>query len=130
MSGTFNLTVTKQVTAQVVVGRTQAYRLIVSVVPVSGFIDGGVFLMLKTSDTGSELQGICSPADFADLLPDTPNPEGFFRTAALDLTFPTQDEAVGVLTDIEVALKLLCDEMFKVSTDLTIPVVETIESDG
>jgi hypothetical protein len=130
MSGTFNLTVTKQITAEMVIGRTQAYRLVLGVSAVSGFADSGVFLMLKRSVTDSEFQGIATPADLKDLLVDTPNQEGFFRTASLDLTFPSQDEATGVLTQIETALKLLCDESFKLLTDLTVAVVETIESDG
>lgn len=129
MSGSFALAVTKQVTANVVAGRTQGYRLKLSVAPTSGFQDGGVFMMLTLDSQNAELQGICGPADLNDLALNTPDGEGFFRTTTLDLTFASQSEALGVLTDIETQLKTLCDEMAKLQTDLTTPTIDTIESD-
>lgn len=126
---TYSLSVTKQVTESEVPGRTQAFRVLMSATVVAGFVDSGVFRFIRVPE-GDLFTGICCPQDLVDYALDVPNPEGWMRKSAIDLVFSHRVESLTIAAEIEAELQTLCNEMEKLTDDLSTAVVTVITSDA
>lgn len=129
MSSTYAISVSSQTTAQVVEGRTQGYRLLMTLTVAAGFVDAGLFLFLRTGED-DVFQAVCSPQNLNDYFLAAPGaPEPWLRLDHIDLVFSSQLEAVEIEREIREELKQLCDEMTKLVADLTQPATEVISDD-
>lgn len=126
---TYALSISSQMTAQMVEGRTQGYRLLMTAVVAAGFVDAGVFLFLRTGNL-DVFQAVCSPQNLNDYFLAAPGtPEPWLRLDHIDLVFSSQLEAAEIEREIREELKQLCDEMTKLVADLTQPSTEVISDD-
>ncbi len=129
MAGTFKLSLSIQVTEHEVLARTQGFRLLMTATPVSGFDDGGVFVFLRSTQSEDIFQNVASPSNLEEIDLDTYTAEGWVRRSSIDLLFSSRAEANGVAADIEEQLTELCNEMYKLLTDLAPAETVIIQSD-
>ncbi len=127
----YSIVDTIQTTQDWVPARTQGFRVKVDLSAPVGFSDEGLFVFIqKTIDT-VEFQAVASPLQLAEIPLGAPTDDSatFFRLPNLDMVFGSQSEGLEFVTDIQAELKLLCNEMAKLATDLTDAVTGTIASD-
>ncbi len=129
MAGTYEISISQQVTPDEFEGKILGYRLKVTLTAVDGFEDAGLFVFLRGTDNDDNFTNVASPVNLADIPLDSPTAEGWIRHDNVDLVFSRQDEAIGVADDIMEDLKLLCDSMAVIALNLTTPTVTTIASE-
>ena len=90
----YNITLEKELSTYVVAGRTQAYRLVVTVIDATGLNDPNIFLYLQlpadaAGNQMAKFQCMCSPLDLETYPAGAPSLDsnGFFRLAQADLIY-------------------------------------------
>lgn len=106
-------------------GRSQGWRIVLKLRIKTGFSDAMLFRYQKISAEEVLFTGVCSTADLADYGPTPRRDDGFFRNAEASLDFASRSEAYQIRDQIIAELETLCNEMSRISTNLS-PVV-TIE---
>ena len=126
----FELSIAKQQTTDYIDGRTQGYRIKMVVTAVRGFLDAAVFMFRRTETNINNFEAICRPSDLVDFAIDVPDEHGALRLDTIDLIFASKAEALETADLIQEELKVLCDEMAKINSDLsaieTVPVVSDL----